>query len=88
MGKLEQEILSMSNELAECVQKKEFDEAWTIAGGLNQRLKGDQVIQLPASKLEAIKKLLRRYYAVNKEFNDISKKMYGIGKKLSEVVSG
>ena len=64
-----------------------FTEAYTLAGMLNSKLKGDVVIQLPIDTIQQIKSQLRFYYKHNEELNIASRKLYGTGKKLSELAS-
>ena len=84
-GKLEKDILTTVSELGTQLTGFHFDEAWTIAGRLNGLLKSEEVIQLPADQLEAIRNELKGYYSTNSEVNRLHKRQVAKGHKLQEL---
>ncbi|HFI0415428.1 TPA: hypothetical protein ACGOYS_000796 [Streptococcus suis] len=84
-GKLEKDILTTVSELGTQLTGFHFDEAWTIAGRLNGLLKSEEVIQLPADQLEAIRNELKGYYSTNSEVNRLHKRLVAKGHKLQEL---
>ena len=84
-GKLEKDILTTVSELGTQLTGFHFDEAWTIAGRLNGLLKSEEVIQLPADQLEAIRNALKGYYSTNSEVNRLHKRLVAKGHKLQEL---
>lgn len=87
LGTIEKQILDLTGQLSEQLMENNFKEAYTLAGMLNSKLKGDVVIQLPIDTIQQIKSQLRFYYKHNEELNIASRKLYGTGKKLSELAS-
>jgi len=84
-GTLEKEILSLTAQLSDLLTGHNYREAYTIAGTLNAKLKGDVVISLPIDQIQGIKSQLRRYYNQNDQMNALAQKMYGTGKRLAEL---
>lgn len=84
---LEKEILSLTNQLSEQLMSNNHKDAYTTAGALHAKLKGDVVIQMPIDTIQEIKAQLRFYYKHNEELNNASKRLYGTGKKLAELAS-
>lgn len=87
-GQKEKEIIEVAQALSEDLISGNYKEAYTHSGKLNALLKGEDIIQLPISKIEELKKQLRFYYKNNTDYQEISRKMYGVGKHLADVVSG
>lgn len=85
-GTLEKEILSLTAQLSELLIAHNYREAYTIAGTLNSKLKGDMVIALPIDQIREIQTQLRVYYRQNEKLNTISQSMYGTGKRLAALV--
>lgn len=87
LGTIEKQILDLTGQLSEQLIANNFKEAYTLAGTLHSKLKGDVVIQLPIDMIQEIKSQLRFYYKHNEELNTASRKLYGTGKKLAELAS-
>ena len=85
-GTLEKEMLSLTAQLSELLIDHNYREAYTIAGTLNSKLKGDMVIALPIDQIREIQTQLRIYYRQNEKLNTISQSMYGTGKRLAALV--
>lgn len=85
-GNIEKQLVSNFNELGDLLVKGNFKEAWTVAGATQRMLKTDEVLQLPASIIDEMKKAINSYYRLNEELNAVSKKLYANGKKMQEIV--
>ncbi|HEM3629034.1 hypothetical protein [Streptococcus suis] len=85
VGNKEKEILALTAQLSEELISNNYKAAYGTAGTLHAKMKGDTIIQLPIDVIEGIRSQLRFYYKHNEEYNTVSRKMYGTGKKLAEL---
>lgn len=82
LNKNDKDIVRLANELGQLMQAKKFDEAWTVAGTLQSKMKGDIQTGFSIDKIMHIKKLVDNYYQINREINAQARRMYVVGQKL------
>lgn len=83
----DKKIKRLAGELGECLKNNSYKEAWGLAGKLSSEMKGDSETGLTMDEILNIQNLIKSYYSLNTQYNNVAKKMYGLGSKLLEVSS-
>lgn len=78
-------ILSLAHNLGEMLKSSDFSEAYQTAGELNSLLQSEEKIDLPLNVIADLISLVKAYFSQNKEMQEHTQKMYGIGNKLLDI---
>ena len=87
LGKKDKHILELAFELSKMLKEQQFDKAWTYAGELNSLLKNTEDLQLNPEVIESIKKDLKSYYFMNREYKKVTNRAYAIGCSIERSTS-
>ncbi|QDK70156.1 hypothetical protein [Lactococcus protaetiae] len=70
--------------LGDAMAAHKYDEAWTVAGALSSYLKTNKD-SMTGSDFEIINRVIKEYYAMNKQIEAVGKRVFAMGKKTQAV---